>query len=76
MVPFPFYIYFIIRLFLYLKLIVDDEVMKLADMVVSQLYNGGPNERSETMQNIMSLASHLKLYGQQLEGIYGGMYIV
>jgi hypothetical protein len=51
----------------------DDDVMKLADLVVTQLRS---NDRSDIVQNIMSLASHLKLYGQQLEGVYGGMILM
>lgn len=45
-----------------------DDVMNLADVVVTQLRS---NDRTDIVQNIMSLASHLKLYGQQLEGVYG-----
>ncbi|KAF4525729.1 hypothetical protein B566_EDAN015243 [Ephemera danica] len=49
----------------------NDDVMKLADVVVSQLRS---NDRTDIVQNIMSLASHLKLYGQQLEGVYGDQF--
>lgn len=49
-----------------------DEVMALADSVCQHITNGNCDRSLQS--NVLTLSSSLKLYGQQLEAVYKGIF--